>query len=41
MRELVTCVFGVAEGSLPQFMALEGRGEAETPADNLMVILFL
>ena len=38
MRELKTCVFGVAEGSLPQVMVLKGGGEAETPADNLMVI---
>ena len=40
MRELETYVFGVTEGSLPQVMVLEGGGEAETPADNLMVIFF-
>ena len=40
MQELEICVFGVAEGSLPQVMVPEGGSEAET-ADNLMVILFL
>ena len=40
MQEIEICVFGVAEGSLPQVMVPEGGGEAETPADNLMVIFF-
>jgi len=40
MRELETCVFGVAEGSLPQVMVPEGGDEAETLAHNLMAIFF-
>ena len=40
MQELEICVFGVAEGSLPQVMVPEGGGEAETPVDDLMVIFF-
>jgi len=40
MQELEIYVFGVAEGSLPQVMVLEGGGEAKTPADNLMGIFF-
>ena len=38
MQELEIYVFGVGEGSLPQVMVLERGGEAETPANNLMVI---
>ena len=41
MQELEICVFGAAEGSLPQVMVPEGGSEAEAPIDNLMVILFL
>ena len=41
MQELEICVFGTAEGSLPQVMVLEGGSEAETPANTLMVIFFL
>ena len=41
IQELEICVFGATEGSLPQVIVPEGRSEAETPADNLMVILFL
>ena len=41
MQELEICVFGAAEGSLPQVMVREGGSEAKAPADNLMVILFL
>ena len=40
MQELENCVFGVAEGSLPQLMVLDGGGEAETPAENLLVMFF-
>ena len=40
MQELEIYVFGVAKGSLPQFMVPEGGGEAETPSDNIMVIFF-
>ena len=41
MQEPETCVFGVAEGSLPQVMVPKGGSEADTPAENLVVILFL
>jgi len=41
MQELEICVFGAVEGSLPQVMVSEGGGEAETPVENIMVILFL
>ena len=41
MQELEICVFGVAEGFLPQVMVPEGGSEVEAPADNLVVILFL
>jgi len=40
MQELEIFVFGTAKGFLPQIMVLEGGSEAETPTDNLMVILF-
>jgi len=40
MRELEIYVFQVAKGSFPQVMVPKGGGEAETPADNLMVIIF-
>ena len=40
MQELEICVFQVVEGSLPQVMVPEGGGEAATPADNIMVIIF-
>lgn len=41
IQELEICVFGAIEGSLPQVMVPEGGREAETPADNLVLILFL
>jgi len=41
IQELEICVFGVAEGSLPQVMVPEEGSEAETPANKLVVILFL
>ena len=41
VQELEICVFGVSEGSLPQVMVPEGDSEAETPVDNLVVIIFL
>ena len=41
MREPKTCVFGAAEGSLPQVMVPEGGSEAETPAYNLIMIFLL
>ena len=41
IQELEICVFGAAEGSLPQVIVPEGGSEAETPTDNLVVILFL
>ena len=41
MQELEIYVFGVVEGSLPQVMVQKGGSEAETPTNNLMVILFL
>ena len=40
MQELEIYVFGVAEESLPQVMVLKGWGEAETHANNLIVIFF-
>ena len=36
-----TCVFGVAKGSLPQVMVVEGGDEAKAPMHNLIVIFFL
>jgi len=41
MQEPKTCVFGAAEGPLPQVMVPEGGDEAEAPAHNLKVIFFL
>ena len=41
MRELETYAFGVAEGSLPQVMVPKGGSEVKTPAENLVLILFL
>ena len=41
MQELEICVFGAIEGSLPQVMVPEGGSEAETPANNLVVVLFI
>ena len=41
MQELEICVCGAVEGSLPQVMVPEGGIEAETPSNNLLVILFL
>jgi len=38
MREPETCVFGAAEGYLPQVIVPEGGDEAETPTHNLIVI---
>ena len=41
IQELEIYVFGAIEGSLPQVMVPEGGSEAKTPANNLVVILFL
>ena len=41
MQEIEICVFGIAEGSLPQVMVPEGGSEVKTPIENLMVIFFL
>jgi len=41
IQELEICVFGAAEGSLPQVMVPEGGSEAKNPAENLVVIFFL
>ena len=41
VQELEIYVFGAAKGSLPQVMVTEGGSEAETPFENLVVIIFL